>query len=107
VSVPNVPIPSQDIIASRELSVMGTSETVLVELGRPKMVTASEAVCAYRFTYQGNSEGPDTHGIDTFQALELALKTIPTELRHRQTLPLGRMYLHEPGDDMGFPEVYT
>ncbi|HJW39883.1 MAG TPA: hypothetical protein VJ476_01495 [Rhizomicrobium sp.] len=106
-SVPNVPIPPQDVIASRELSILGDSETVLVELGRPHMVTPSEAVCTFRFTYRGNSEGWQAHGSDTFQALELALKIIPTELRHRPMLPLGRMYLYEPGDDMGFPEVYT
>jgi len=49
----------------------------------------------------------DSHGEDAFQSLQLALKIIPTFLRHTERLPLGRMYLYEKGDDMGFPEVYT
>ena len=44
------------------------------------------------------------HGIDTFQALQLALNTLPIELRHNKKLPIGQMYQFELGDDMGFPE---
>jgi hypothetical protein len=98
-------LPPEDVIASRELCVTDSAETVLVQIGRPTAVSNSEAKCSYRLVYRGNAEGMNISGVDSFQALQLALKALPIELRHRQSLPLGQMYYLEPGDDMGFPEV--
>jgi len=100
------PISSQDLIASRELTIEGQSEKVIVQLGRPYYVSDREAVCPYRFLYGDVVGGNDAHGVDPFQALELAMKILPTYLRTESYLPLGKMYLWESGDDMGFPEVY-
>jgi hypothetical protein len=101
------PIPNADVIASRELSVTDSVDKVVVQLGRPCKVSEGEAVCPLRITYRNKTSGVDVHGIDTFQALELALKILPTELRHASQLPVGNMYAFEQGDDMGFPEFYT
>lgn len=105
--MPKTPIPKRDVIARRELCVARASEKVVVEISRPKYVRPSEAVCAYRFIYKGRTNGMDIRGADPFQALQLALNLIPVELRNRKGLPLGKMYLYEPGDDMGFAEVNT
>ena len=99
------PISPQDLFVVRTLSVTDSTDKVRVEVGVPKYVSENEAVCPYSFTYQDRVFAHDTHGVDAFQALHLALKLLPTELRHDKRLPLGRMYWLEVGDDMGFPET--
>lgn len=101
------PISDGDVIAIRELIVVDSTDIVVVRLGKPYKVSEGEAICSYRITYRDVTYGCDIHGVDMFQALDLALKNLPTFLRHTPALPLGRMYAFEPGDDMGFPEVYT
>ncbi|HKY19381.1 MAG TPA: hypothetical protein VJL82_10650 [Rhizomicrobium sp.] len=98
------PIPPQDLFVVRTLSVIDSIDKVRVEVGVPKYVSDSEAVCPYSFTYQDRVFAHDTHGLDAFQALQLAMKSLPGELRHNKHLPIGRMYWLEPGDDMGFSE---
>ena len=98
------PISPQDLFVVRTLAITDSTDKVRVEVGVPKYVSDDEAVCPYRFTYKDKVFGHDTHGLDTFQALHLALKLLPLELRHDGRLPLGRMYWQEAGDDMGFPE---
>jgi hypothetical protein len=102
--VARTPIPPQDVIATRELHVVDASETVRVEIGLPRYVGEAEAVCPYRFTWRDRVGGIDSHGADPVQALQLAMKMLPVELRHSEWLPVGRMYWLEPGDDMGFAE---
>jgi hypothetical protein len=46
--------------------------------------------------------GMDISGSDAFQALRLAMRTVPVELQHSSYLPVGQMYLFEVGDGMGF-----
>ena len=104
-SVPKTPIPPQDVVATRELKVEGSLDRVVVQLGRPYHVTDTEAVCAFRIAYRDVTHGWDVHGVDTFQALELALRLLPTHLRHAASIPVEKTYLDKPGDDMGFPEV--
>jgi len=99
------PISLEDLFVVRTLSITDSIDKVRVELGVPKYVSDNEAVCPYRFTYQDRVFGHDTHGLDAFQALQLAMMTLPTDLRHDKRLPLGQMYWLETGDDMGFPET--
>ena len=100
------PIVPQDLIATRELYVEGQAEKVVVQLGRPRYVGDKEATCPFRFVYGDVVGGADIYGIDTFQALELALRILPTYLRTEKYLPLGKMYAWHIGDDMGFQEFY-
>jgi hypothetical protein len=102
--VSKTPIPAHEILVERELCVADASKKVLVQIGIPKNIDADEAICAYRLICGGTVVGIDAHGVDPFQALQLALKTIPIELRHNKLLPLGKMYWFELGDDMGFSE---
>jgi hypothetical protein len=101
--VPSDPLSPSEIIASRELHVVGSEEKVFVEIGRPRKRDV-DAQCPYRIRYRDHIFGMDISGIDEFQALQLAMKILPIELRHRSLLPVGNIYQFEPGDDMGFPE---
>jgi hypothetical protein len=100
--VPAKPIPQNETIAERELRVANSTDTVLVQLGKPYYVSPNEAVCPYRFVYRDMVGGMDISGSDAFQALRLAMRTVPVELQHSSYLPVGQMYLFEVGDGMGF-----
>jgi len=95
----------EDLFVVRTLAVINSADTVRVELGVPRCVSESEAVCPYSFTYKGKVFTHGARGLDAFQALDLTLKMLSGELRHNKLLPLGQMYWLEPGDDMGFPET--
>jgi len=99
------PIPLEDLFVVRTLSVTDSTDKVRVEIGVPKYVSENEAVCPSRYTYRDKVFGDDIHGLDAFQALHLALRHLPSKLRHDDRLPLGRMYWLEAGDDMGFPDT--
>ena len=98
------PIPLEDLFVVRTLSITDSNDKVRVEVGVPRYVSDDEAVCPYSFTYQDRVFAHDTHGLDAFQALQLTMKMLPSELRNNKRLPLGRMYWLKPGDDMGFSE---
>jgi len=95
--------PFRNLIARRELSIEGSRSKVRVEIGRPFADDRCHT-CPLQIRFGRKIIRHDIHGIDAFQTLELALKMIPTYLRHSEGLPLGRMYAFEKGDDMGFPE---
>jgi hypothetical protein len=97
--------PFRNLMALRALAVEGSRSKVKVEIGKP-FADDRFYTCQIRLKYGRKVVQHDIHGVDGFQSLELALKMIPTYLRHSRTLPLGRMYAFEKGDDMGFPEVY-
>jgi hypothetical protein len=97
--------PFSNPIARRHLAVEGSRNKVTVELGKPFKGDRCYT-CQIRLKFGKRSIDREIYGEDAFQSLELALKIIPTFLRHENKLPLGRMYAFEKGDDMGFPEVY-
>ena len=96
--------PFKNLIARRDLAVDGSRSKVSVEIGRP-FEDDRCFTCQIRMTSGKKVIQREIHGVDAFQSLELALKMIPTFLRHTEQLPLGRMYAFEKGDDMGFPET--
>jgi hypothetical protein len=101
--VPSNPLSQDEVIASRELHVVGSEDKVLVEIGKPRKADV-DAQCPYRIHYRDHIFGMDIFGIDEFQALQLAMKHLPIDLRHLPFLPVGKIYQFEPGDDMGFSE---
>jgi hypothetical protein len=98
--------PFRNMTACRELAVERSRSKVRVEIGKP-FADDRCYTCQIRITYGRKMVHQEIHGVDAFQSLELALKMIPTYLRHSRELPLGRMYAFKKGDDMGFHEVYT
>jgi hypothetical protein len=97
--------PFRNLMARRVLAVEGSRAKVKVDIGKPFGDDRCHT-CPIRLTYGRKVLRHDIHGVDAFQSLDLALKMIPTYLRHSKALPLGRMYAFEKGDDMGFPEFY-
>ena len=95
--------PFKNLMARRELAVDGSRSKVSVEIGRP-FADDRCYTCQIRIKFGKHIIHQEIHGVDAFQSLELALKMIPTYLRHAENLPLGRMYAFEKGDDMGFKE---
>jgi len=99
--------PFKNAVVRRDLTVERSRNKVSVEIGKPFKDDRCYT-CQIRITFGKKVVMLfESHGEDAFQSLQLALKIIPTYLRHIEGLPLGRMYLYEKGDDMGFPEVYT
>jgi hypothetical protein len=92
-------------IATRLLRVGGSRDNIKVELGKP-YPSEKDYGCDFKITYKGKVFRHATYGVDAFQSLQLALRLLPTFLRTIPGIPLKKVYLWEPGDDMGFAEVY-
>ena len=93
--------PVNDVIASRKLGIEGSNNKVVVEIRRPKRRDMNFA-CPYRITYGARVINREICGVDEFQALQLALRTLAVELHYNKNLPIGRMYWLEKGNDIGF-----
>ena len=88
-----------EFLCTRKLRVEGVEQEVVVCLGKPEQRSEREFVCPFQVTGIGNSELQYAHGVDSFQALILALEGI------RVTLEKGGQsctWIGEEGDH-GFP----
>jgi len=94
-----------EIVARRELDTGGASK-VIVELAKP-VSDGQDFGCSYRLEYEGKERVRTIYGVDSFQALTLALKIISVDLETLEWLPRDRMYWLEPKNGTGFsnPEV--
>ena len=100
----NTDRPLTDIVARRELDVRDSTQKVIVELARPYERSTGEFGCPYRIEWGQTVIQREIFGVDAFQALQLTLKMISFELHYEEELPIGRMYLFEGDDDIGFPK---
>jgi len=91
-----------EVVARRELDVDGTSSKVIVELAKP-VSDGRDSGCSFRLAYREQEYVRAIYGVDAFQALMLALKTVSVHLKHDDWLPRDRMYWLEPGNGTGFP----
>jgi len=91
-------------VATRYLRIEGSRAKVKVELSKP-YPSKNDYGCDFRILYAGKMFRHAIYGVDEFQSLQLALRLLPTVLRHTAWLPIKKMYLHELRDDLGFPEV--
>ena len=95
------------MIAERKLKLLakgrGTKE-LTVRLGKPERTLGRD-----EFSCQIDIVGPDgvettrVFGLDSFQALELSLRYIPTALHRLRQESGWAIYWLDEGDDMGFP----
>jgi hypothetical protein len=98
-----------DVIASRALEFRGSSgetATVSVEVGRPvrNMDAENECYwCPYRISGLGRERTRAMAGVDSAQALVLALHAIPAEMDAFARDHGGRV-TWLGGDDLGFPD---
>jgi hypothetical protein len=91
-------------IATREIEVRGSIERVVVELGAPFAV-GNDYHCPIRISCGATIIHREIPGVDAFQALQLALYSIATELKHSQRLPTGAMHWLNAKNGIGFEEL--
>lgn len=74
----------RDIIAIRELTYIsdsGQREKALIEIGKPYQFTdEGDYLCPYRVGSESYENTFGSVGIDSFQALELSMRTMESEL---------------------------
>ena len=93
-------------IAYREYSIKGQKDRISVAIGKPqKLPNSSDFFCPYKLTAFNKEDIRNIFGIDGFQAIHLAFKTIDAELRRiiqKKSVELewaGRSF-----SDLTFPE---
>ncbi|WP_444907150.1 DUF6968 family protein [Microbulbifer sp. SSSA008] len=91
----------KEVIATRELiyiSNTGKREVAKVEIGKPFQVEEGDYVCPYLVGSESYEHIFGTVGIDSFQALELSMKTMESELIYWVSKKGGSFeFLGEPG----------
>ena len=74
-----------DVIAKREfiyVSDTGVREAAIVEVGKPFQMNDVSYICPYRLKSNSYERLFGMVGIDSYQALELTMNTIPDELAY-------------------------
>jgi hypothetical protein len=99
----------EDAIAERRLTLISNSgalHEIVVRIGRPvRAPDHAEFACEYQIVGLGEGSVRRIYGVDAFQSLQLTLRFISTMLNYYRQESDGRIYWHEPGDNMGFVEV--
>lgn len=91
-----------EVTCERELGEDGPGTIVLVRLGKPEEVAEGEFRCAFQLQGLGNSQVQYAHGVDGFQALQMAMEGIRNDLEKS-----GRSFSWQGGEagDTGFPRA--
>jgi hypothetical protein len=63
-----------NIVASRKLFEVGSKKPVLVRIGKPTKVSGGDWKCAFHISNIGMKKIQFAHGIDGFQAMEMAIE---------------------------------
>jgi hypothetical protein len=99
----------EDPIAERRLTMIsdaGEAREIMVRIGKPALSPGrADFGCECQIAGLGESRVHRIYGLDAFQSLQLALRFISIMLNHHREEAGGRLFWHEPGDDMGFGEV--
>ena len=89
-----------DVVAERtfEIDRDGERQDVLVKVGRPVIDEAGESwICTYEIVLGDECRADTSHGIDSMQALQLAISTLDVELKAKAESLGGKLYfLGEP-----------
>ncbi len=90
-----------EVIATRELvyiSNEGQREVAKIDIGKPYQIEDGDFVCPYRVGSESYEHIFGSVGIDSFQALELSMKTMEAELIYWLRKKGGAFeFLGEPG----------
>ena len=94
-----------EVIAERRLVLVrsdGSKREILVMLGKPQRFPGSDCYCPYQIVGFSTQNVRYGAGVDGFQALQLALRQIATELALRNNSEEGQLFWHNDLD-LGFP----
>jgi len=90
----------RNVMASRNLTEVGSDRRVSITLGKPRRRAKGEWVCGVQITGLGSDRIHYVHGLDSVQSITIALDAIRLTLR--QTRKRFTWIGGEEGDD-GFP----
>lgn len=97
------------IIASRLLKLRGVAADVEIPIRifLPEEVENSSWLCRYEIDWPDGKWTLAAHGIDSIQAIDLALHMIGSEIYTSNYHKSGQLFLEAPGRGYGFPVPKT
>jgi len=97
------------IIASRVLTLRAETKDVKIPIRifAPKEGTNGNWFCRYEIDWPDKKSELSVGGIDSAQALVLALQTIGAEIYSSSYHESGKLFVDKPGGGYGFPVVPT
>lgn len=97
------------LIASRELTLRNGNGDIKipVRVYSPTREATGTWACRYEIGWPDQKSNKEIFGVDSIQAIVLALQTIGAELYTSNYHEAGRLFFDKPGDGYGFPVVPT
>ena len=94
-----------EVIATRQLKLYGEPEKdVVVKIGKPEQSEHHDYCCRIQVTGVGNERVHGIYGVDSVQAIELAMRFLGSELQRLNTQHEGRLRWGDaPKGWFGFP----
>jgi hypothetical protein len=94
-----------EVIATRSLLLVDEpSRELLVKIGKPQLTEHNDYCCPIQVTGIGDESVHGIVGIDSIQALELAMRSLGSELQRLNTQHQGRIQWNDaPKGWFGFP----
>jgi hypothetical protein len=97
------------LIASRILTLRNGNDEIQipVRIFAPEKSTRSSWICRYEIDWPGEKHKMEVGGVDSVQALVLALQLIGAEIYSSNYHKSGKLFFDAPGAGYGFPVVPT
>jgi Domain of unknown function (DUF6968) len=97
------------VIASRELTLRIENDNIKIPIRifAPEIEKPGVCGCRYEVDWPDKKSVKTIYGIDSVQALVLALQTIGAEIYSSNYHKAGQLFLDKPGTGYGFPVVPT
>ncbi len=94
-----------EVVATRKLSLVGEpGREILVKIGKPHLSEHNDYLCPIQVTGIGEERVYSIYGVDSVQALELAMRSLGSELQRLNTQHQGRIRWDDaPTGWFGFP----
>ncbi len=97
------------LIASRTLMLRNGNDEIQIPIRifAPEKAVNGSWFCRYEIDWPGENHRMDVGGVDSVQALVLALQVIGAEIYSSNYHKSGTLYFDAPGKGYGFPVVPT
>jgi hypothetical protein len=94
-----------EVITTRQLCLVDDpSREILVKIGKPQLSEHKDYLCPIQVTGIGEESVSGIYGVDSVQALELAMRSLGAELQRLNTQHQGRIRWGDaPKGWFGFP----
>jgi hypothetical protein len=97
------------LIASRALTLRNGNDGIQIPIRifAPEKAASGSWFCHYEIDWPGENHKMDVGGVDSVQALVLALQLIGAEIYSSNYHESGQLFFDKPGTGYGFPVVPT